>query len=275
MGEAFRQAGFAAVWHPELMLSAVVFAFVYLQVLGPLRDRFPGSGPVPWRRRAAFLVGLVLLYVAQGSPLALLANRYLFSAHVVQMVLLVFAAPPLLLTGTPAWLLRPAFRLSGLAAAVRYLTSPVRALALFVVVFSVYLLPPLVDSALGNNWLYLAEHTVTVGIALLMWWPVLSPVPEVPRLPDPLQMLYTFLIELGMTVPFALITFAGKPLYEAYAQAPRVLSISALTDQQIGGITMRLGSMLSFGVMLGQAFFRWAARDSGPSWRPEPAGDRR
>jgi putative membrane protein len=259
-----RLGSFAVLWHPELMVATVMLAVAYLEVVGPLRSRFAGAQPVPWSDRAAFLGALLAVYAAQGSPLELLGNVYLFSAHMLQLVLLVFVAPPLLLRGLPPWLLRPVARHLPV---LRWLTHPVRALALFIVVFSVYLIPPLTEAALGSGPLYFLEHLITLVLALGMWWPLLSRVPEAPPLPEPAQLLYAFLIELGMTAAFALVTFAGVPLYPTFAHAPRVLPIPPLMDQQAGGIIMRLGSLFSFGALLASRFFGWAARERAEDLR--------
>ncbi len=273
MAAVFRAAGFNAVWHPELIASTVLLGIVYLYVIGPLRDRFPGSTPVRTGQAATFLTALAVVYIAQGSPLALLSNEYLLSAHMVQMVLLYFVAAPLFIDGFPVWLFEALFRVAAIRAIVRYLTRPLRALGLFLFIFGVYLVPVLTEGALGNSWLYLLEHVLTEGAALALWWPLLSPLPEF-RLADPTKLLYTFGVELGMTVPFALLTFASAPLYPTYAHAARVLPMSALTDQQVAGIIMRLGSMATLGVKLAQTFFRWAARESAASWPRPQAGTR-
>ncbi len=256
---------FVVLWHPELMLSTVLLAAAYLDVVGPLRSRFREGAPVAAAQRAAFLAGLLAVYIAQGSPLELYANLYLFSAHMLQMVLLVFVAPPLLLRGTPTWLLRPLFSaVAPLRSLVRWVTHPGRALLLFLFVFSVYLAPVLTDSALASGPLFLLEHLLSVGVALAVWWPIMSPLPELPPLPEPGQLLYSFLVELGMTVAFALVTFAGRPIYAVYAHAPRVIPLSPLEDQQLGGILMRVGSMTTFGVVFASRFFRWARREGAP-----------
>ncbi|HVB09894.1 MAG TPA: cytochrome c oxidase assembly protein [Bacillota bacterium] len=254
--------GFAALWHPELLLAALLVGIAYIQVTGRLRARFEGGAPVPPGKSAAFLGGLLVLYLAQGSPLEILSNEYLFTAHIVQTILLLLVAPPLLLMGTPAWLVRPLFRAERVRRVVRGLTSPVTATVIFVAVFSAYLDPSITESALNNGWLYLLQHALSFVAALILWWPVLSPLPELPPLSDPLQLLYTFCIELGMTVAFALITFAGTPLYPTFAAAPRVLALTPLQDQELGGLVMRLGSMASFGVAFAVAFFRWFRSDS-------------
>lgn len=261
MPVALSRAGFDALWHPELLLAAIALGIVYWQVTGPLRERFPDAAAPPLGRRLLFLTGVATLYLAQGSPIEILANRYLLSAHMVQAVLLLFTAPPLLLLGTPEWLLRPVFRLRWLRETVRFLTHPLRALFLFVVVFSFYLFPTLTEGALANPWLYLLEHVLSVFAALLMWWPLASPLPELPPLTGPLQMLYTFLVEVLMTFAFALVTFSPVPFYPTYAHGAPLVGIPALDDQEAAGAIMRVGSMLSYGFIFARAFRIWVRND--------------
>ena len=275
MAGPLASAGFLALWHPELLAAAVLLGVAYLRLVTAPPARLAGARPVPPGRRVEFLLGLAALYVAQGSPVALLASRYLFSAHMLQAVLLVLVAPPLLLEGVPVWLLRPLFAVGWVREAVRWITQPAAALLIFIMSFSIFLLPGLNDAALADPWLYTAEHALILVAAFCMWFPVLSPVPEIPALQAGPRMLFTFAVEILMTVPFALITFAGAPLYPTYAAAPRVFGLSALTDQQLGGIIMRLGSAASFGLLLIRTFFAWAAREPALDralGRPAPRG---
>ena len=106
---------------------------------------------------------------------------------------------------------------------------------------------------------------------MLMWWPVLSNVPELPRLSAPLRMAYLFLQSLIPTVVAAFVTFANGAVYEFYAQAPRMWGISAVEDQQIAGGVMKLmGSVILWGFIT-VIFFQWFAREQresqGPDWR--------
>jgi putative membrane protein len=251
-------ASFEALWHPELLGAAALVAAAYLEVVGPLRHRFPEARPVPVGTQASFLAAVAVLYLAQGSPLELLANQYLFSAHMLQAVLLTFVAPPLLLGGLPDWLLAPVARVPGIRRLLRRLTEPVRALVLFFFFMSLFLIPALNQEALGNAWLYLLEHALAFLASLVFWWRVVVRVPDIPPLDGPGLLAYTFAVEVVMTLPFALITFASSPVYTVYAHAPRLLPIPPLMDQQAGGIILRLGSMLSVGVVFARAFFRWA-----------------
>src|SRR3954465_8807604 len=119
----------------------LLLAGVYLLGVGPLRRRYDLGPPVGWGRIAVYLSGVLCLLVALEGPIHELSDYYLFSAHMVQHMLLIYAAPPLLLLGMPGWLLRPIVRLPGVMPVARALTNPIPALILFNVVFSLYHVP--------------------------------------------------------------------------------------------------------------------------------------
>jgi len=107
-----------------------------------------------------------------------------------------------------------------------------------------------------------------------MWWPFLSPLPELPRLAYPGQMLYCFLMSIPMSIVAVCISLADHVLYPAYAAAPRVWGLSPLQDQQFGGLIMWIpGGLILYGLM-SIVFFKWAAsgEDSTAAaqvdWRP-------
>src|SRR5688572_5873840 len=119
----------------------LLLAGVYLLGIGPLRRRFNLGPPVSGVKIGVYLSGVLCLLVALEGPIHELSDHYLFSAHMVQHMLLIYAAPPLMLFGTPAWLLRPLLRLPGVFPAARAVTGPIPALILFNIVFSVYHVP--------------------------------------------------------------------------------------------------------------------------------------
>ena len=241
---------------------------VYLLCVGRFRDRIPGSQPVSGARQLVFAEGVVVLLVALASPLHDLADQYLFSAHMVQHLLITLAAAPLLLAGTPGWLLRELLqstRLLGLARSARH---PLIAFGAFNVVFSIAHLPALYELTLSSEPLHAAEHVLFLLTALVMWLPVLSPLPdELPRYPALGQVLYLF----GQTIPSALVgallSASGTVVYVTYALAPRVTSLSPRDDQQLGGLIMWVGTGFYFLIASAIVFFSWASR--------EEAADRR
>jgi putative membrane protein len=101
-----------------------------------------------------------------------------------------------------------------------------------------------------------------MATAILMWWPVLSPLPELPRIAYPVQIFYIFMQTVPGSAVGALITLGDRPLYRVYEQAPRIWGISALMDQQIGGALMWVGGSAYFLFLATVIFFVWAHREN-------------
>ena len=247
--------------HPSVIIGLLALTGAYLLAVGPLRWRFgverrPGAWSV-----ASFLTGVVVIFVALLSPLHELGDSYLFSAHMVQHLLLMLVAPPLLLLGTPGWLLRPALAAPRTLHITRFLTSPVMAFVAFNVVLVLWHLPPLYGLALRERGIHILEHLMFISAAVIMWWPVLSPLSQAPRASYPMQMLYLFVIPTVPAILGAMITFANSVLYDWYAEAPRVWEISAHTDQQVGGIIMWVPGGLAFLLTLIVVFLIWSGEE--------------
>ena len=100
-----------------------------------------------------------------------------------------------------------------------------------------------------------------LAASVLMWWPVLSPLPELPRLSYPGQMLYLFLLSIPMAIVSVYISYADTILYPMYASAPRIWGISPMNDQMIGGLIMWIPGGLFFYTIISIVFFRWQQRD--------------
>ena len=248
--------------HGEVIAAALLVGALYLLAVGPLRRRHGWAGPVAPQRRLAFLGGLAVVLGALNGPLHALADHYLFSAHMVQHLLLTLAAPPLLLAGTPGWLLRPLLRGPGVARVVRALTRPLAASALYNVVLVAWHLPLFYDWALRDHGVHVLQHLMLMATALVLWWPVLSPLPELPRLPLPGQMLYLFLAGVPMVLVAALITLSDEPLFAFYAEAPRLWGLTPLADQRAGGVIMWVPGSLVFLVAITIVFFRWVRAEA-------------
>jgi putative membrane protein len=250
---------------PSVPLGCVLLAGAYLICIGPRRGHFPGSEAVPRRRITAFLSGVALLWLALGTPLDTLSDRYLLSAHMVQHMLLTLIMPPLLLLGTPGWLLRPALRSPLVEAPASFLTRPLVAFALFNLTIAVSHLPIIYNFTLEDHRAHVLEHLAYMVTAVITWWPILSPLPELPRLSYPLQMLYVFFQTVPGALVGSLVTLANEVLYPVYAAAPRVSGLSPMADQQLGGLIMWIGSSTYFFILLTIIFFVWASHEETPT----------
>lgn len=252
-------------WHPHFDVWALVLALEggYLAALRWWGPRYvpPDERPVTRGQLTAFSLGVLTILVAADWPVHELAEERLFSVHMVQHFLLSLVAPPLLLLGTPGWLLRALLRPRWLLAMVRVLSKPLVALLLFNGYIAVSHWPPVVELQVSSEVAHFLLHGVLMGTALLMWMPVLSPMAEIPRLSYPAQMLYLFAQSIVPTVPASFLTFAGDPLYPFYAQAAPLAGIDAVLDQRIAGLIMKLLGGLLLWTAIAVLFFRWHARE--------------
>jgi putative membrane protein len=176
----------------------------------------------------------------------------------VQHLVLTLLFPPLLLLGIPGWLLRPLVRRPGVRAVARALTRPWVAALLFSVSIAAWHVSPLYDLMMRNHEVHIATHLMFMVTATLMWWPVMSPLPELPPLSPGIGMLYLFLVGIPMQMVGALITFADEVLYPWYVTAPRTWGLSPLDDQQLGGLLMWVPGNLWMFAAIGVLFFRWS-----------------
>jgi putative membrane protein len=252
----------------SVLVALVALQVLYLLCVDRYRDRFLDSKPVGLWRQIAFSQGVLVLLIALASPLDLLADEYLFSAHMVQHLLLTLVAAPLLLAGTPGWLMRELLTATHLLSFARWARHPMVAFLVFNLVFALSHVPAVYELALASEPLHALEHVVFLGTAILMWMPVLSPLPEVPRYPDLGQMLYLFLQSVPASLVGALLAGAGAAYYATYVMAPRIVGLSPLEDQQVGGLIMWVGSGLYFLVAIGVVFFLWASREEAANRRP-------
>jgi putative membrane protein len=259
-GEAFAWSEWRV--YPSFMAGWLLLGGAYFLLIGPLRHRFPGSRPVPPGKVASFVFGLLLMFAALPGPLHELSDYFLFSAHMVQHLVLILIMPPFLLHGTPDWLLRPLVRRKWIGRIARALTLPLVAFALNNVIFLAWHFPGPYDLMMRNHGVHITMHLMIMVTGTIMWWPVMSPLPELPRIVPVLQMVYLFLVGIPMMISAALITFSGDALYTWYVEAPRVLpALSALEDQRLGGVIMWVPGGLTLWLAITAVYFRWTQRE--------------
>ena len=255
--------------HPSVITGLVVLTGAYLLGVGPLRRRFGLAQHVGYGQVSFFLTGVLVICIALLSPLHELGDEFLLSAHMAQHLLLTLVVPPLLLLGTPHWLLRPLLSPPRAMKVARFLTSPVIAFIVFNAVLVVWHVPALYDQALREQGVHILEHLMFIVAGVIMWWPILSPLPEIPRSSYLVLMGYLFLQPTVPSILGAFITFSDSVLYSWYETAPRVWDISAHTDQQIGGLIMWLPGGLVFLLAMVVMFLVWASREESMDFQPE------
>jgi len=252
-----------AAFHPHFdvlgLLLALVVGFEY-GVRRLAEHHAPRGEPAVTRRqRLLFHSGLLTLLVTSSWPIHDLAESSLYSVHMVQHMGMTLVAPPLLLYGIPWWLLRLAVR--PILPVVRVLTKPLVALFAFNAVLGLVHVPAFVELSVTSELFHFGMHTVLFTTATMMWWPIIGPIPDLPRLEPFPRMGYLFLQSLVPTIPASFLTLGETPLYPIYETFPRLWGISALTDQVVAGLIMKLGGGLILWGFIAGVFFTWWAEE--------------
>lgn len=254
--------------HPDVIFVCAALLIGYWFAVTRLRDEISDAGRVKRSQVALFVLGVLSLYAVSSSPVHDLAEGYLASVHMFQHFVYTMIAPPLLIAGTPGWLFRAPLRNKSIFRIARFVTLPLVAFIVFNSVQLLTHLPSSVDLALRVHWFHFVVHVALVSTAVLMWWPILSPIEELPRLSPPLQMAYLFVQSLLPSVIAAFLTFSDGVFYKFYGSAPRVWGLTPIEDQQFAAFVMKiLGSLVLWGFMA-WAFFRWYERENAESREP-------
>lgn len=255
-------------WEPSIIIGIVLLCAAYAYAAGPLRKR-RGEPPFGRGKIILFVVAQIVLVLALLSPLDEMGDEYLFSAHMVQHLLLASLWPPLLLMSLPGWLVAPIFRWRATGALAGFLVYPAMAIILFNVDIYLWHVPALYDLTLSSETVHILEHLTFMGFGLINWWPVLSPIRE-QRLSYPLQVLYLFADGMFMMVLGIVFTFSPIVFYSPYLSAPRLWGISAESDQQIGGLIMWYPGNIPYAITLIVTFYRWfeGGEEANPAQSP-------
>jgi putative membrane protein len=241
---------------PFVTIAIVLSSIFYLRGWRIVRGADPSRLP-SWRA-AAFLAGLGSVWIALASPIDAL-NEFLLTAHMLQHMLLMMVAPPLILLGAP---LIPIVRgLPGGAArrtvgavlnwpvAERIghaVANPVAGgLAMGLAMFAWHV-PSLYDLALRSEFWHEVEHASFFLASLMFWWPVVLPWPSRGQWPRLAIVPYLLVADLQNTALAAILSLSDRVLYRSYLQAPRVSRLLPLEDQVAAGAFMWVAGSLAF-----------------------------
>ena len=256
---------FPGVW----LLVALLIGLFWL--LRRVDDSSSGESDTSQDRKAkwAWFGGVLALWVALDWPVGALSG-YLASAHMLQYLLTALVAPPLLLLGVPSGAWHRLASRPTVVRALRFVTHPLIAIAIFQLILFYTHLPSVVDRLMVTPLGSFAIDTMWLGGGLLFWWPVVAPVPARPGFGYPLKMGYLFLSTVLNTMPYAFLTFGELPFYGIYELAPPVGILGAREDQQVAGLLMKVGGGVVLWTAITIQFFMWFNRE-GEAEGPVPA----
>ena len=224
-------------WEPSVMAGSALLEAGYLTAV---RFRFD-------RATLSFTAGVAVMFLALVSPLDALADDYLFSAHMLQHILLDLVAPPLFVLGCSEGLARRILRWPPAGRAERLLGRPALAWGLGIGTLWLWHWPGLYDAALGSENVHVFQHLTLLVTGTIFWWPAFTPVAE-RRMRPLIAVTYLALGSLANALLGIIFTISSTPFYWRYDHPRDELGalslirgqwgLSQLADQQLGGAFM-------------------------------------
>lgn len=258
---------------PSILLGAALVIGLYCYALGPYHTRFYPNVPIKRGQTTLFMLGVAIMLLALISPLDELGDDYLFSAHMLQHLCLTTFGPPLLLLGTPGWMIDRLLDKRLVFRVLKVLTWAPLAFFLYNADFLIWHAPALYNATLENETIHIFEHITFIVFGTLSWWPIFSPSPRLPRLSLGGQILYIFLNGMPAVLLGAGLTFA-PPLYAPYLSAPIVWGLSHAVDQQLGGLIMWVPVNIFYIIIMSILFIRWMQKQEAKQLEAEHLGDK-
>ncbi len=250
----------AAAGHPEIhwlgdplsLVPVAVLVVVYVRRFRAVRREDGSAGRGAGAGHAlAFAGGVAALVLALASPLDGLGEDYLFSAHMLQHVLLGDIAPVLLLLSLSRVLLRPVTRrLTSVERALGPFASPVTGLVLWLALMYLWHVPALYEAAVEQPVVHLVEHASFFTAGVAVWWPLVQPLPMRRRLTGLWTVAYIACAKFGLAALGLYLTWSNNLLYDYYAGLPRIWGLDPIEDQNVGGAIMMVEQSLTFVIAL-------------------------
>jgi putative membrane protein len=254
---------------PAVLAPLALLVFLYVRRFRKARREAGGRGAGPLQA-AAFAGAVLALLAALASPLDGLGDHYLFSAHMLQHVLLGDIAPLLLLVSLSRVIMRPLTRrLMSLERALGPLAHPATGLVMWLVLMYLWHVPSLYDAALEHPLVHLLEHASFFTAGIAVWWPLIQPVPMRRRLTGLWPLAYIGAAKFGLAALGLYLTWSQDVLYPFYEDVPRIWGLSAVEDQNVGGAIMMVEQSLTFVTVLVTVFVGMLVRSEAEEQRRE------
>jgi putative membrane protein len=266
---------------PLVVVPLSLFAGIYIWRFAQARKEVLARGGSPAKRGVgplqalAFAGGMLALLGALVSPLDGLGEDYLFSAHMLQHVMLGDVAPLLILLSLSRVIMRPATRrLTAVERRLGPLASPAACIVLWLTLMYLWHIPALYDAATEHPLIHLFEHLsfFTAGVAL--WWPLIQPVPMRRSLTGLQPVAYIATAKAGLAALGIFLTWSTTAIYPYYEDRPRIWGLSPIEDQNVAGVIMMVEQSVTLALVLVALFVRMLQRSEADQLRRERLEER-
>ncbi|MEM6428085.1 MAG: cytochrome c oxidase assembly protein [Deinococcota bacterium] len=254
-------------FEPIPVAGIINLCIVYALGVGPLRIAY-FQKPFPTLKAVSFAVSMAIFLLVIITPLHLVAEVYLVSAHMAQFMVLICLAAPLFMASLPAWLLQPILTYKYVQPIMRVLTRPLIAFVIYNLTFTLWHIPPIFRVFLYSELWHGALYISVFATTCLALFPVMSPLPEVfPKLAVGKRLGYLLAMLIAHFPLAGVVAFYPRPLYPFYQ--PQVFGLTRLQDQYTGSAIMAVSLLLTVLTGIAITFVQWLANTEDASHQPD------
>lgn len=250
-------------WTWEWIAYPGIWLATLLPIVGYAISVRRHRGPTDWTKAAQFVAGWLVFWIASDWPIGTLGAGYMASAHMTQFLLYTLVASPLILLGTPQWMANKVTERLGIRHVVVRLGNSLVACAL---IYNLVLLathaPGTVETLRTSQFGSFAMDALWIFAGFVLWLPIIAPISEARTRSAGAKMIYLFIAaSIVSVIPASFLTFTNIPIYGIYELAPRVTSLTAVEDQQLAGIIMKIATIPIIWSTIAVMWFRWSAQE--------------
>ena len=237
-------------WHPHYDVWALIISLIIFFELSTKNEI------IKKEKRRLWYSGLLILWVFTDYPIHDIGEKYLFSVHSVEHLVLALVSPPLLLMGMHKDM-KKLVSVKPLIMVLKITSKPVVAFFLFNFVMVGMHWSSVVNLMVTNTLFHFMIHSVMLLVSLNMWIPVIGFNDEIKPLNSAARIGYLFLQSLLPTIPASFLAFGTEPLYSAYLNTESIFNISVINDQTLAGLILKLGGGIILWISILVIWMKW------------------
>lgn len=243
----FAQYSWFELWGPLYILFVGILVYLYYRkfIRSPIYP--PTKSQIKY-----FISALILFYIVKGTPIAIVADHYLLGAHVLQLAVIFFIVTPLIVLSLPVEYLRQLFWNHRLKFLLKWLSHPWVTAIFFNGLLTAYLVPAVFNFLKEHPFLFYLAQFILLFHAFLMWWTIITPLPEINKLENLIKVAYIFFASiLLMPIGFFLLVIQNEfyPFYIAVA-GELFPVLTPIYDQQLAGGILKIIQLTSYAYAL-------------------------
>ncbi|MBD8005297.1 cytochrome c oxidase assembly protein [Bacillus norwichensis] len=247
------------MWSPITFIVIALVSVIYAKKI-----MHSSNYKVTKKQMAYYYTAAVLFYIVKGSPFKVAADSFAFSAHVIEVMTVLFIVLPLFILSMPPQWIRQYFWNHRLKFTIKLLGHPWMAALLFNGALTVYFAPPIFNLIQQSTVLSISSQVFLVFTGFLMWWTIIMPLPEISKFSYFTRVAYIFLNSV-LLMPIGIFLLIGiteehYTLYTAVA-GEMFPSLSAVYDQQLGGGILKVIQLTSYGIALFCLIGNWSKKE--------------